>query len=301
MSKRPPLKIGLIGGTGVEEALGLEIGRAVEVETPFGAPSAPITVGRWQGTEVAILARHGLGHPFNPSRVPYRANICALKQLGVTHVLATGATGSLQEEIKPRDLVLLDQVIDKTSRRATTFYDRAAVHVEMAEPFCPVTRRWLLEAASGLEGTRVHAQGTYLCMEGPSFSTRAESHMHRAWGADLVGMTLMPEARLAREAEMAYAMVALATDYDCWRAPEPAREGAAPEALIEQIIGHLKAATEASLELIRAALADTSRLEAEPSPAHDALRLAIWTGRPAIPEEEVERLAPLWGRYFDPA
>jgi 5'-methylthioadenosine phosphorylase len=290
------LKIGLIGGTGLGEALAGEGGECVGVETPFGPPSSAITAATWHGVDIAVLLRHGPGHVLNPSQVPYRANIFALKKLGVTHIVASGATGSLREEIAPRDLVITEQVLDRTSHRASTFYERAAVHVELAEPFCPVTRRWLLAAAQRLEGVRVHERGTYVCMEGPAFSTRAESRLHRAWGGDLIGMTLMPEAKLAREAEIAYAHVALATDYDCWRPHAP---GTDSQALLGEILANLKAATANSVRLIQAALADVSILEESPSPAHDALQLAIWSEKSKIDPAEVERLRVLWGRYFE--
>ena len=292
----PPLKIGIIGGSGLGEALGAEAGAARDIDTPFGAPSSTILLTRWEDVDIAILQRHGPGHRHNPAEVPYRANIYALKSLGVTHIVASGATGSLREPIRPGDLVIPDQVIDRTWRRPGTFYDRAAVHVEMAEPFCPVMRRWLLDAARKLDDVRVHDGGTYVCMEGPAFSTRAESHMHRAWGGDLIGMTCMPEAKLAREAEIAYALVALPTDYDCWR---PHAGPAHGQDLLAEILGNLNTATNRSVRLIRSALADTGALQREPSPAHQALKLAIWSDKGHIAPDEVERLAVLWGRYFD--
>lgn len=296
-----PQRIGIIGGTGVEEALGAEGGKTVEPETPFGPPSAPITLTQWQGVELAILRRHGIGHRFNPTHVPYRANIFALKTLGVSHIIATGATGSLDEDVHPGDLVIVDQVIDKTFRRESTYYNNVAAHIELADPFCPVMRKWLLDAATRVtdevgEPVSVHDGGTYVCMEGPAFSTRAESHLHRGWGAQLIGMTAMPEAKLAREAEMAYALIALPTDYDCWKPHETYGDHGD---LLSQIIANLKRATKTSLSLVREALKDTEPLRARPSPAHDALKLAIWTDRKQIPADEIERLRPLWGRYFE--
>ena len=291
------LKIGLIGGSGLGAALGAEQGERVEVETPFGKPSSAITMTSMSGTDVAILQRHGPGHTLNPTRVPYRANIYALKQLGVTHIVASGATGSLREDIEPKHLVVPDQIIDKTAHRPSTFYEKAAVHVEMSEPYCPVTRGWLLEAAAQLNHITVHSGGTYVCMEGPAFSTRAESHMHRQWGGDLIGMTGMPEAKLAREAEIAYAMVSLPTDYDCWR-PRPEEATTDPTALLREIIGNLEAATANSIELIKTALRDVSVLYENESPAHNALALAIWSDKSQVDPEEVKRLDTLWGRYF---
>src|SRR3954466_14543326 len=187
--------VGIIGGSGLGEALGSLGGDAVEVETPFGKPSGPVRLTQVNGQRVAALSRHGKGHLFSPSQVPYRANIWALKHVGATQVLASAAVGSLREGIAPRDLVICDQVIDKTFRRPSTFFDTLAVHVELAAPFCPKLRA-ALSLAGKRSGHTVHERGTYVCMEGPQFSTRAESELHRAWGADLIGMTVMPEAKL---------------------------------------------------------------------------------------------------------
>lgn len=295
MPTKTPL-IGIIGGSGLGDSLGGETGEKLTVDTPFGAPSSPITLTRWNGVDIAILQRHGPGHVFSPTMVPYRANIFALKKIGVTHVIASGACGSLREHIKPGHIALADQVIDKTHRRANTFFEHAAVHVEMSAPYCPVMRRWLLEAASN-EVMTVHDKATYVCMEGPAFSTVAESNMHRAWGGDLIGMTSMPEAKLAREAELPYALIALPTDYDCWR-PRKAELG--QQALLKEIIGNLGAATTASITLIKAALSDVSILTSIESPAQSALELAIWSDKKRIPAHEIERLAPIWGRHFAP-
>ncbi len=290
------MKIGLIGGSGLGDALGGEGGERVRPDTPFGPPSSDIVLGNWNGVDVAILQRHGPGHIHNPSAVPYRANIFALKMLGVTHIVASGATGSLREQIKPRDLVIADQVIDKTSRRPSTFYENAAVHVEFSEPFCPVMRKWLLDAATKMDKQlTVHDGGTYVCMEGPAFSTRAESEMHRQWGGDLIGMTVMPEAKLAREAEIAYVLLALPTDYDCWRPHDP---NVPIQQLLEEIIGNLNHAASNSVALIKAALADVGALRDNASPAHNALTLAIWSDKAAIPPHEIRRLQPLWGAYL---
>jgi len=305
MSKSQPtnVKIGIIGGSGLGDALGTEAGQTVEVDTPFGKPSSPIILANWEGTggdtggEVAILQRHGIGHTLNPSAVPYRANIFAMKSLGVTHILASGATGSLREEVAPGDLVIVDQLIDKTTKRANTFYEHAAVHVELAEPFCPVMRGWLLAAAKRLDGVRVHEKGTYIVMEGPALSTKAESNMHRseAFAGDLIGMTAMPEAKLAREAEIAYAMIAMPTDYDCWK---PRDATASSQALLEEIIGNLQKATKANIALMKEALRDTAMLLSNPSPAHTALALGIWSDKSKLDQTEVKRLDVLWGKYF---
>jgi 5'-methylthioadenosine phosphorylase len=289
------MKIGIIGGSGLGDALGSEAGESRELDTPFGKPSSAVVLTQWHDVDIAIIQRHGDGHTLNPTQVPYRANIYALKELGVTHIIASGATGSLREQIQPGDIVIPDQVIDKTCKRANTFYECATVHVELAEPFCPVMRQWLLEAAKGLGDTQVHDKGTYVCMEGPAFSTKAESHMHRTWGGDLIGMTTMPEAKLAREAEMAYALIALPTDYDCWR---PHDSDVPQQDLLAEIIGNLQKASACGIELIKAALTDVAYLEATPSPAHDALKLAIWSDKSKIDPAEIKRLDVLWGRYF---
>ncbi|GMU34686.1 MAG: S-methyl-5'-thioadenosine phosphorylase [Planctomycetia bacterium] len=289
--------IGLIGGTGLGHALAGEIrGAAVTVETPFGPPSAPITRGKWEGVEIAFLPRHGPSHTFGPSAVPYRSNIYALKSVGVTRIIASGATGSLREEIRPRDLVIADQVIDRTYRRSSSFFDEPgiAAHVEFAEPFCPAMRRILLDSGGQVQ-TTLHDGGTYVCMEGPAFSTVAESRMHRSWGGDLIGMTCMPEAKLAREAEMCYALVALPTDYDCWRPHDP---GADRTALLKEIIHNVEVATANSVHLIRAAL----RRFVDQTPAactcQSALAMAVWTKHEAITAETRRRLGPIAAKYF---
>jgi 5'-methylthioadenosine phosphorylase len=288
--------IGVIGGTGLGETLfGVSGAKVHDIDTPFGRPSSPLRVVKWHGAEVALLARHGDGHVYNPSQVPYRANIYALKSLGVTHILASGAVGSLRDEVKPRDLVIADQVIDKTFRRAGTFFDDLAVHVELASPFCP-TLREMLARASASSPTRVEQGGTYVCMEGPQFSTRAESEMHRSWGASLIGMTLMPEARLAREAEICYATVALATDYDCWR-PHP--HALDQFELLEEIIGNLKVASQNALALIRGALPHVAALGNRACSCQSSLELAIWSDRDRIPAATKERLRPILGKYLD--
>ncbi|MCH7545150.1 MAG: MTAP family purine nucleoside phosphorylase [Planctomycetes bacterium] len=292
------MTIGIIAGSGLGEALldGIDP-RGVKhhfPETPFGRPSGTIVTATYNDVNIAILQRHGDGHVLNPAAVPYRANIFALKELGCTHLIASGATGSLREDIHPGDLVLVDQIIDQTNDRKRTFYEHAAVHVEFAEPCCGVMRSWLLSASKTLEGQTVHETGTYVCMEGPAFSTRAESELHRQWGADLIGMTAVPEAKLAREAEMAYALVSLPTDYDCWKP----RDQADQQSLLLEIIGNLQKATQASINLIRAALDDVSRLRENPSSAHDALKLAIWSDKTKIDRAEVDRLRPLWGRHI---
>lgn len=289
--------IGLIGGTGLGQALAGEVrGESVNLDTPFGRPSAPIVHGSWEGVEIAFLPRHGPSHTFGPSAVPYRANIYALKSLGVTRIIASGATGSLREEIRPRDLVIADQVIDRTYRRASSFFDEpgVAAHVEFAEPFCPMLRRALLAGADSVQ-TTVHDGGTYVCMEGPAFSTVAESRMHRSWGGDLIGMTCMPEAKLAREAEMCFGLVALPTDYDCWRPHDP---DADHTALIKEIIQNVEVATANSVQLIRAALRRIAGDPFGPCSCQTALSTAIWTKREAVSPEYIRRMGPLLFKYF---
>lgn len=289
------IKIGIIGGSGLAQALSAQQGQSLTLQTPFGNPSSPIVQLQWQNAQVFILQRHGPGHTLNPSAVPYRANIYALKKCGVTHIIASGATGSLRQNIKPGDLVIPDQIIDKTYKRENTFYQHAAVHVEMSQPFCPITRQWLLNAAKNIDPKQinVHTQGTYITMEGPAFSTKAESIMHRAWGADLVGMTAMPEAKLAKEAQIAYALIALPTDYDSWK-PHQNQD----EALLQEIIGNLNKASNAGITLIKKALQDLTHLQQNPSPAHHALKLAIWSDKTKIDPQKRQDLSLLWGQYF---
>ena len=289
-------KVGIIGGSGLGDALCVQGGSGQQcVQTPFGLTSSPLIESNWHGTDIVLLNRHGIGHVHPPSGVNYRANIFALKQAGCTHVIASGAVGSLREELAPRHLVIPDQVIDKTYRRVGTFFDGGIVaHVELASPFCPVLRKHLLGCAGAVD-TTVHDGGTYVCMEGPAFSTRAESEMHRQWGGDLIGMTCMPEAKLAREAEMAYALVCLPSDYDCWR-PAPAELD--KHELLKEIIGNLTEATGNAVSLIKEAVSRFGEIADTPSPAHSALEMAIWTGREHISAEAKEKMWPLVGKYL---
>lgn len=207
--------IGIIGGSGLYEIEDLTITDELDIDTPYGKPSAPLVIGEMSGRRVAFVPRHGKDHQYSPSNLPYRANIWALKSVGVFWVVAVNAVGSLREEIVPGDFCIPDNIIDKTTKRAHTMYDEFVVHANIARPFHPMLREVLLEATRA-EGIKVHDGGTLVVMEGPAFSTIAESNMHRSWGANLIGMTNMPEARLAREAEMCYASIALPTDYDVW-------------------------------------------------------------------------------------
>jgi len=285
--------VGVIGGTGLGDDLATKLAEVEqrEVQTPFGAPSGAVLVGTLGERRVAFINRHGPGHRFGPGDVPYAANIFALKQLGVHAVIASGAVGALRDSIAPGDLVVVDQFIDKTFRRTGTFFSGyGAVHCEMADPMCDRLREALLRIAKPA-GIRVHPQGTYVCMEGPQFSTRAESKMHRAWGGDLIGMTAMPEARLAREAQMCYALVALVSDYDCWR-PHDASKG--KQTLIQEIVSNLRTATDNCLQLIEAALAVEQPLVCEDCACRKSLEMAVWTDPKQIDAARREQLAPLF-------
>ncbi len=288
-------KIGIIGGSGLDQALtGGAAGKEVEVETPFGAPSDKLLETSWDNVEIVLLNRHGPGHSIPPTKVNYRANIFALKSLGCTHIIASGAVGSLREDYEPKHIVIPDQVIDKTHRRIGTFFDDVAVHVEFSSPFCPILRKHLLECGQDVD-TIVHPGGTYVCMEGPAFSTRAESEMHRSWGGDLIGMTCMPEAKLAREAELAYALVALPSDYDCWR---PVPEDLDKHELLKEIIGNLTEATKNAISLIKTAVQRFDEIAEIPSQAHSALELGIWTPPAAISDSVKVELDLLIGKYL---
>ncbi len=285
--------IGIVGGTGLGDAL-VELLVDVEfrdIETPFGSPSTAICVGRLGNRQIAFLNRHGEGHKLSPSEVPYAANIFALKKLGVHTLISSGAVGSLREEISPGDLVIVDQFIDKTFRRPNTFFSGfGAVHCELSEPTCGRLRRHLIDTANGID-IKTHPEGTYICMEGPQFSTRAESLMHQKWGGDLIGMTAMPEAKLAREAQMCYALIALASDYDCWR---PHKAGEDKQALLKEIIANLQTATDNCLELIKAVLASGRELVCEDCDCRKSLELAVWTKPARIEPADKEKLKVLF-------
>jgi 5'-methylthioadenosine phosphorylase len=285
--------IGIIGGSGLGDALSAQLKDVVleDMDTPFGKPSCPIMVGELGSARIAFLARHGAGHRYNPSVVPYAANIFALKKIGVTTLIASGAVGSLQQEIAPGHLVLIDQFIDKTFRRQNTFFDElGAVHCEFAQPCCKRLREKLMLAAEQID-TVTHADGTYVCMEGPQFSTRAESLMHRHWGGDLIGMTAMPEAKLAREAQMCYALVALASDYDCWQAHDT---GMDKQGLLAEIIGNLTKATQNAVALIEKALELDSLQCDDDCDCRKSLELAVWTAPETIDLKSKSALAPLF-------
>lgn len=288
-------RVGIIGGSGLGQALGqLTHGQEHSLDTPFGTPSGPVVTGELNGVPVALLARHGPGHVHSPTHVPYRANLFALKTLGVTHLLCSTAVGSLREEIAPRDLVVPDQLIDKTFRRPSTFFDEFAVHAELANPFCSTLRGILLECAR-TTNARVHDGGTLVVMEGPQFSTRAESELHRSWGAHLIGMTAMPEAKLAREAEFCCAYLSLPTDYDCWR-PHPAKLD--QHELLKEIVGNLEAATALALKTLRKAVTLVAERCTGDCSCQHALDLGLWTDKSKISTSTREKLKPLIGRLF---
>ena len=285
--------IGIIGGTGLGDALAERICdvKLHDVDTPFGKPSAEIMVGMFGERKIAFLYRHGPGHKFSPSEVPFAANIFALKKLGVRTLISSGAVGTLQDEIAPGDLVVVDQFIDKTFKRTNSFFEGfGAVHCEMAEPTCQRVRQMLVDTAKSINA-KTHQKGTYVCMEGPQFSTKAESLMHRIWGGDLIGMTAMPEAKLAREAQMCYALVAMASDYDCWK---PHEGGMDKQSLLAEIIGNLQAATDNCLKLIEAVLSGRHELISQNCLCRNSLDLAVWTDKNIISNKEKERLKVLF-------
>jgi 5'-methylthioadenosine phosphorylase len=285
--------IGIIGGSGLGDVLAEHISGAKshKVTTPFGKPSGPLLVGRIGNKQIVFINRHGEGHKFGPSDVPYAANIYAMKKLGVRAIIASGAVGSLQERIKPKELVVVDQIIDKTWRRQNSFFNSiAAVHCEMAQPFCGRLRKALIEAAKGID-TKAHAEGTYVCMEGPQFSSRAESLMHRDWGGDLIGMTAMPETKLAREAQMCYALIAFVSDYDCWRAHEAHKD---KQTLLKEIYGNLTAATENAIKLIKMVLSGDFEICSNECQCRKSLELAVWTNEKAIKASDKRKTVVLF-------
>jgi 5'-methylthioadenosine phosphorylase len=228
-------KIGIIGGSGLYQVEGMINVEVIKVSTPFGDPSDEIIIGTVEGIPMAFLPRHGRGHRISPTALPARANIWALKSLGVECIISVSAVGSLREDIAPRDLIIPDQLFDRTRSRVNSFFeDDIVVHCSFAEPFSPSLSKLLFETASELGDVRVHKSGTYVCMEGPLFSTKAESNVYRKWGMDIIGMTALPEAKLAREAELDYAMIACATDYDCWHESEEA-------VTVDMVVGNLNA------------------------------------------------------------
>ena len=281
--------IGVVGGSGLYEMEGFEEISEQAVRTPFGEPSDKVVSGRIDGRRVCFLPRHGVGHRLLPHEINHRANIWALRLLGVRWVISVTAVGSLREGLAPRDIVIPDQLIDRTGTAAkhTFFGNGIAAHVGFSEPYCGELRENLLAAARSFEAT-VHDGGAYLCMNGPAFSTRAEANFHRMIGADIIGMTNGPEARLCREAEIAAVALALVTDYDCWKVDEAAVE-------VETVIANLQANSALAKRIIREVVARIP--ETLTSPAHRALDTAIFTAKAQWPQQTVEDLAPLLGRF----
>lgn len=274
------IDIAVIGGSGVYNMKDLEIVEERVIETPFGAPSDAIIIGRLGGRTVAFLPRHGRGHRLNPTAIPVQANVWALKSLGVFWVIAVSAVGSLKEAIAPRDFVIPDQIIDRTRSRVNTLYEGLAVHVGFTHPFDPILREVIVDASRQLP-VRTHDGGTYVCMEGPLFSTRAESELYRSWGASLIGMTAVPEAKLFREAEMSYAAVCLATDYDVWK-DEDAVD-------VTDVMANMAANVGNVQELLKLAIPSVPHDRRKTSHAHRALAHAIMTAPDQISEEEWAR------------
>jgi 5'-methylthioadenosine phosphorylase len=282
--------VGIIGGSGLYEMEGLADVREVEVETPFGKPSDAFVLGTFAGRPVAFLARHGRGHRLLPSELPFKANIWALKSLGVERILSVSAVGSLKEKYEPLHMVVPDQFIDRTYRRDSTFFGRGLVgHVAFARPFCADLSSLLVEAARAA-GATVHVGGTYVCMEGPQFSTLAESNLYRSWGADLIGMTNLQEAKLAREAEICYATLAMVTDYDCWHPEHDA-------VTVEQVVGVLTQNAARAKEVLRRAVEGVGE-GARSCPCARALENALMTAPHLVPEQTKRDLFPILGRYI---
>ena len=286
-------KIGVIGGSGLYQMEGMTDVEEVQVSTPFGAPSDAITVGRVEGVSIAFLPRHGRGHRLNPTEVPSRANIYALKSLGVEWVISVSAVGSMREDVAPLDLLIPDQLFDRTKSRVNSFFEGGiVVHCSFADPFCPTLAGILWEAAQELGDVKVHRGGTYVCIEGPLFSTKAESRIYRQWGVDVIGMTAIPEAKLAREAELCYATIACATDYDVWHET-------AESVTVEMVIGNLMKNVANAQRIIRAVAQRIPADRAQNTCAcPQALASANLTDRSRIPAEVREKYQLLVGKYL---
>ena len=289
-------RLGVLGGSGLYSIDGLESIQELEIDTPYGKPSDALRLGILDGMEVVFLARHGRNHTFTPTDVPYRANIWAMRSLGVRWILSPSAVGSLQEQVRPLDMVVPDQFIDRTHQRPLTFFgDGAVAHVAMADPFCLTLSRLLADVGESLmpEGRQLHRSGTYLAMEGPAFSTRAESNLYRSWGCSVIGMTNHTEARLAREAEIAYASLAMVTDYDCWHAHH---EGVT----IEMVITNLRANSLVAKKIVRATAEKLASLRPV-STAHNALEDGFMTDKNLVPSATRLKLdlftRAYWGKF----
>jgi 5'-methylthioadenosine phosphorylase len=285
-------QVGIIGGSGLYEIEGLSDVEIHRAETPFGTPSGEIVVGTLNGVRAAFLPRHGSGHRISPSELPAQANIWALKLLGVRQIVSISAVGSLREHLAPRHVVIPDQLVDRTrGRRPSTFFGQGIVaHIAFGEPYCPVLRKIVGQAAREVMGEAVHEGGTLVVMEGPQFSTRAESLWHRQMGADLIGMTALPEAKLAREAEICYCTLAMVTDYDCWHESEEA-------VTVEMVVNNLQANVANARQILATALPRMVAAQ-EDCACGEALANAIITQREAIPPARLETLWPLVGKYL---
>ena len=286
-------KIGIIGGSGLYKMDALKDVEEVHVDTPFGSPSDALIVGTLSGTQVAFLARHGRNHTLLPSELPFRANIYAMKQLGVEYLISASAVGSLKEEAKPLDMVVPDQFIDRTKNRVSTFFGEGIVaHIAFGDPICGNLAGVLMDAIASLNlpDVNLHRGGTYVCMEGPAFSTKAESHLYRSWDATVIGMTNLPEAKLAKEAEIAYATLALVTDYDCWHSDHDS-------VTVEMVIANLQRNAVNAQKVIQ----ETVRRISENPPssdAHSALKYAILTNLEKVPAATKEKLGLLLQKYL---
>lgn len=286
-------KIGIIGGSGLYKMEALKEVQELEIDTPFGKPSDALILGKLDDTPVVFLARHGRNHHLLPSDLPFRANIYAMKSLGVEYLISASAVGSLQQEAKPLDMVIPDQFIDRTKNRISTFFGEGIVgHITFGDPVCSQLSQVLGDAVASLNLAEVnlHRGGTYVCMEGPAFSTKAESNLYRSWGAKIIGMTNLPEAKLAREAEIAYATLALVTDYDCWHPDHDS-------VTVEMIIGNL---TKNAVNAQKVIQETVKRLTANPphSEAHSALKYAILTPLDKVPVTTKEKLNLLLKKYL---
>mmetsp|Transcript_8433 Transcript_8433/g.15875 ORF Transcript_8433/g.15875 Transcript_8433/m.15875 type:complete len:387 (+) Transcript_8433:75-1235(+) len=294
----PSCKVGFIGGTGVYNMDGLEDLRQVKLRTPHGSPSL-LHVGTFNGHNVAFIARHGEGHRLLPTEVPYKANVWAMKKLGVKYIFAVSACGGLREETAPGNLVIIDQFIDRTQKRDATFMGRGVVgHIQFAEPICKPFRDLIADSIKkACPDVKCHPSGLYVCMEGPAFSTKAESLMHKSWGADVIGMTVLTEAKLAREAEIAYGVVGMVTDYDAWHPGHDSVDA-------QSVLHFLKANAATAQSLVKEVLREILEKEFQ-SPAHTALDLGLMTrdaeGKPANVSQKMRQdLEPIMGRFLPP-
>ena len=285
----PKLKVAFIGGSGLYNIEGILKIEKLEIDTPFGKTSAPITIGELNNSQIAFLPRHGLNHQINPSEIPSKANIYALKSIGINKIISFSAVGSLQKEIAPLQLVIPNQIIDRTKSRPSTFFENGIVaHVSFADPFCKRLNKFLIKTGESLN-IDLHQNKTYLAMEGPQFSTKAESHLYRSWRADIIGMTAIPEAKLAREAEICYSIIATVTDYDCWHETE---EGVSVELVVQNLIKNLDTSKKMIYEI-------TSSLNVDNDcECSNALKNAIITNKDSIPNNINEKLSLFTKKYL---